>query len=172
MRWNKCQCGTSMNSHFMVFDLVCWSFSEPFSSYISNLSEYQQLKGRSESWSLLVLHNSKYILQTSIQKSKKHHPCLEPVDTHQIRQKLPQYVLEDGPNTKMLSMHPMDSQQFPGRTELLVGQGQGLPWRRFNMKNLGATCVSPRPQIIWTSDTIFLTRTFLTFPATQTTAIV
>jgi len=48
----------------------------------------------------------------------------------------------------------MDSQQFPGRTELLVGQGQGLPWRRFNMKNLGATC-GPRPQMIWTSDTIF-----------------
>jgi hypothetical protein len=51
----------------------------------------------------------------------------------------------------------MDSQQFPGRTELLVGQGQGLPWRRFNMKNLGATC-GPRPQTIWTSDTIFVDR--------------
>ena len=44
---------------------------------------------------LLALHNSKYILQTSIQKSKKkHHPCLEPVDTHQAKTAT---VLEDGP---------------------------------------------------------------------------
>lgn len=101
---------------------------------------------------LLVLHNSKYILQTSIQKSKKT-SCLEPVDTN----------IRSGKNCHSMysRMDPTRrcSQCIPG-TLSIFQEGLSFWWLKvkvclggwdFNMKNLGAASnfLDKRHDVFW-----------------------
>ena len=154
-----------------------WSFSESFSSYIiyrtfQNTNNWK-VGAKAGNIPLLVLHNSKYILQTSIQKSKKHHPCLEPVDTN----------IRSGKNC-----HSMYSRMDPTRrcsqcipwTLSSFQEGLSFWWVKVKVCLGGASTWKILVQHVWArglklfgqATLFFLTRTFLTFPATQTTAIV